>query len=117
MNKAGLNRVVRHIAPRVPAFGLVVHTGRRSGRTYETPVMVFPVPDGFVIALTYGPDSQWVKNVVAADGCELRTGGRTLTMDHPTVYRDENRVGTRPLERRVLTLIGAADFLSLTTAP
>lgn len=114
-NKAGLNRVVRHIAPWAPTLGLVVHSGRRSGRRYETPVMVFPSPDGFVIALTYGSGSEWVKNVVAAGGCELRTGGRTLKMSSPAVYRDEARVGIRPVERRALRLLGVADFLSLTT--
>jgi deazaflavin-dependent oxidoreductase (nitroreductase family) len=115
-NKAGLNRVVKHAAPWAPTLGLVVHTGRRTGRRYETPVMVFPAPGGFVIALTYGPGTEWVKNVVAAGGCELRTGGRTLTMASPRVYHDEARAGIRPLERRALKLIGAADFLSLTTA-
>jgi deazaflavin-dependent oxidoreductase (nitroreductase family) len=115
-NKAGLNRVVKHAAPWAPTLGLVVHAGRRTGHRYETPVMVFPAPGGFVIALTYGPRTEWVKNVVAAGGCELRTGGRTLHMASPRVYHDEARVGIRPLERRALKLIGAADFLSLTTA-
>jgi deazaflavin-dependent oxidoreductase (nitroreductase family) len=114
-NKAGLNRVVKHAAPWAPTLGLIVHTGRRTGHRYETPVMVFPAPGGFVIALTYGPGTEWVKNVVAADGCELRTGGRTLNMTSPRVYHDEARAGIRPLERRALKLIGAADFLSLTT--
>lgn len=114
-NKAGLNHVTRRIAPWAPTFGLVVHTGRRSGRTYETPVMVFPAPDGYVIALTYGPDTDWVKNVLAAGGCQLRTGGRTVTMGSPTIYRDEARAGIRPFQRRILTLLGVADFLSLTT--
>jgi deazaflavin-dependent oxidoreductase (nitroreductase family) len=114
-NKAGLNRVVKHAAPWAPTLGLIVHTGRRTGHRYETPVMVFPAPGGFVIALTYGPGTEWVKNVVAADGCELRTGGRTLNMISPRVYHDEARAGIRPLERRALKLIGAADFLSLTT--
>lgn len=114
-NKAGLNRVVKHVAPWAPTLGLVVHTGRRSGRRYETPVMVFPAQGGFVIALTYGPGTEWVQNVVAAGGCELRTGGRTLHMASPRVYHDEARAGIRPLERRALKLLGAADFLSLTT--
>lgn len=115
-NKAGLNRVVRHVAPWAPALGLIVHTGRKSRRRYETPVMVFKDGGGFVIALVYGPGTEWVKNVVAAGGCELRTGGQTLTMGSPRVYHDEARAGIRPLERRVLKLIGVADFLSLTTA-
>ena len=40
-NKAGLNRVTKHIAPWMPGFGVVVHRGRRSGRPYQTPVNVF----------------------------------------------------------------------------
>ena len=117
-NKAGLNRVARKIAPRLPFLAVVVHRGRRSGRRYETPVMVFRTPTGFIIALTYGPQrTDWVRNVVAAGGCELRTGGRTHQMRSLRVYHDEARSGIRPAERQVLKLLDAADFLSLETAP
>jgi len=116
-NKAGLNRVVRHVAPWAPGLGLVVHRGRRSGREYRTPVNVFPADDGFVIALTYGADNtDWVKNVVAAGGCELRTRGRVFRVDSPRVYHDETRRGIRLAERQMLKLLGVADFLSLRTA-
>jgi len=114
-NKVGLNRVVRHIAPWMPGLGLVVHRGRRSGRAYQTPVNTFPTEDGFVIALTYGADkTEWVKNVLAAGGCELRTRGRVLPVDSPRVYHDDARNGIRAPHRYVLQLIGVADFLSLT---
>ncbi len=79
-NKAGLNRVTRHIAPWMPGLGVVVHRGRRSGRLYQTPVNVFAAEDGYVLALTYGPDTDWVKNVLAAGGCELRTRGRAVQL-------------------------------------
>jgi len=114
-NKVGLNRVVRHIAPRMPGLAVVVHRGRTSGREYRTPVNVFPVEGGYIIALTYGPDTDWVKNIQAAGGCELRTRGRVLQVGEPRVYRDKTRGGIRPLERQVLRLIGVADFLSLKT--
>ena len=116
-NKVGLNRAVRHIAPWMPGLGLVVHRGRRSGRTYQTPVNTFPAEDGFIIALTYGADkTDWVKNVQAAGGCELRTRGRVLRLDSPNVYHDETRRGIRAPHRHVLRLLGAADFLSLKIA-
>src|SRR6202012_2520430 len=103
LNKVGLNRLTRHTAPLTPGMGVVVHRGRRSGRRYETPVMVFRTPTGFIIALTYGPQrTDWVRNVVAAGGCELRTGGRTHQMRSPRVYHDEARSGIRPAERQVL---------------
>jgi deazaflavin-dependent oxidoreductase (nitroreductase family) len=115
-NKAGVNRVARHVAPWLPGLAVVVHRGRRSGRTYQTPVEVFGAGDGFIIALTYGPDSDWVRNVQAAGGCELRTRGRVLRVNSPRVYHDETRRDIRPMERQVLRLIGVADFLSVKTA-
>jgi deazaflavin-dependent oxidoreductase (nitroreductase family) len=116
-NKVGLNRVTRHIAPWVPGFGVVVHRGRRSGRLYQTPVNVFAAEDGCVLALTYGPDTDWVKNVLAVGECELRTRGRVIRLVSPCVFHDEARRDIRPLERQVLRAIGAADFLSLKAAP
>ena len=115
-NKAGLNRVTRHIAPWMPGLGVVIHRGRRSGRRYQTPVNVFPAGDGFVFALTYGPDTDWVRNVLAAGGCELRTRGRTVRLVSPRLYRDEDRRGIRPFERQVLRVLNVADFLSLKPA-
>jgi deazaflavin-dependent oxidoreductase (nitroreductase family) len=115
-NKAGLNRVTRHVAPWMPGFGVVIHRGRRSGRRYETPVNVFPATGGYLLALTYGRDTDWVKNVLAAGGCELRTQGRTVRLDSPRLYHDQTRAGIRPLARQVLRAIDVADFLSLRTA-
>ena len=116
-NKAGLNRLTRHVAPWLPGLGVVVHRGRRSGNFYQTPVNVFPTGNGYVIALTYGLDTDWVRNVIAAGGCELRTRGRVVRLTAPQVFHDETRRHIRPLEREVLRVIGVADFLSLTTAP
>src|ERR1700761_3638979 len=82
-NKVGLNRVTKRVAPWAPGLGVVVHRGRRSGKVYQTPVNVFAVEDGYVLALTYGPDTDWVKNVLAAGGCELRTPGQVVSMNSP----------------------------------
>jgi deazaflavin-dependent oxidoreductase (nitroreductase family) len=116
-NKVGLNRVTKRIAPWLPGFGVVVHRGRRSGRSYQTPVNVFPGEDGYVFALTYGPDTDWVKNVLAAGGCELRTRGRAVRLVSPHLFHDQDRRGIRPVERQLLRIMGVADFLSLKTAP
>jgi deazaflavin-dependent oxidoreductase (nitroreductase family) len=116
LNRAGLNRLTRHTAPLTPGMGVVIHRGRRSGRHYETPVNVFRTPDGYMFALTYGPESDWVRNVLAAGGFELRTRGRTVALTSPRVVHDESRAGIRPLERAVLRVLGVADFLSARTA-
>ena len=94
-----------------------MHQGRRSGRTYRTPVNVFPTADGVRIALTYGSDSDWVKNVLASGGCRLLTRRHELVLTGPRVVHDPERRDTRTVERQVLRLLGVADFLLLTTAP
>jgi deazaflavin-dependent oxidoreductase (nitroreductase family) len=116
MNRAGLNRLTRHTAPLTPGMGVVVHRGRRSGRRYQTPVNVFRTPSGYLFALTYGPQSDWVQNVLAAGGCELRTRRRTVTLVSPRLVHDESRAGIRPLERAALRVFGVADFLAVETA-
>jgi len=116
-NKAGLNRVTGRVAPWMPGLGVIVHRGRRSGKEYQTPVNVFATEDGYVFALTYGPDTDWVKNVLAAGGCLLRARGRVIPLTEPVVVHDETRRDIRPLERQVLRVMGVADFLSLKTAP
>ncbi len=112
-NKAGLNRVARRIAPWMPGLGVVVHRGRRSGLAYRTPVEVFQARDGFIIALTYGADTDWLRNVQAAGGGELRTRGLVFQVSEPRVYHDQDRAGIRPAERRMLRLLGVADFVHL----
>jgi hypothetical protein len=53
LNRIGLNRLTRRIAVWTPGFGVIVHRGRKSGREFRTPVNVFPIEGGFVVALTY----------------------------------------------------------------
>jgi hypothetical protein len=54
--------------PRLPEFAAVHHRGRKSGHRHRTPVNIFAGPDGRVAALTYGPDCDRVRNVIAAGG-------------------------------------------------
>src|ERR1700688_4283460 len=65
-NLAVTNKITGRFAARLPGFGILTHVGRKSGRFHRTPVNVFRAPEGFFIALTYGRNSEWVKNVVGA---------------------------------------------------
>ena len=112
-NKHVTNRLTTPLAPHLPAFGVVTHAGRRSGRTYRTPVNVFPRDGGFVFALTYGRDAQWVQNVIEAGGCELTTRGRTYALTHPEIFHDASRHAAAPVARLMLRLVGASDFMSM----
>jgi deazaflavin-dependent oxidoreductase (nitroreductase family) len=64
-------------------FAVVGHVGRRSGAAYATPVIVRPVKDGFVFALTYGPEVDWYRNILAAGTCTLRWRGATYRLEQP----------------------------------
>lgn len=116
-NKIALNRITKLIAPWAPGWALVIHRGRRSGRTFRTPVWTFRRHGKFVIALTYGANADWVRNVVAAGGCELQTRRRCCRVGVPRVYRDEHAAAMPPLIRFMLrNVIHASEFLSLEVA-
>jgi deazaflavin-dependent oxidoreductase (nitroreductase family) len=114
-NRAGLNRLTTPVMRRLPGFAVVHHVGRRSGRHLRTPVNLFPVDGGYVIALTYGPDTDWLKNVLAAGGCELEVRGRRVRCTSPVVFHDPSAARIRLPERPILRLLKVADFVSLTT--
>jgi hypothetical protein len=78
---------------------------------------VFRRSDGFVIALTYGTQADWVRNVLAAGGCELVTRGRTYRLVDPEIVHDETRQAVSRFVRPILRVVGTADFLRLRAAP
>ena len=118
VNRAALNKVTLRLAPWLPGLGVVVHRGRTTAKAYRTPVNVFPRPgDRYVLALTYGADTDWVKNVIAAGGCELLTRGTHLELTAPRLFHDENRREIRPVERTILGLLHVDDFLELCAVP
>ena len=112
-NRRVTNRLTRPVAKWLPGFGIVVHKGRASARTYETPVNVFRDGAAYVIALTYGSDSDWVKNVVAANGCELVYRGERLRLTAPRIVHDESRAMAAAIARPMLRLLDVADFMRL----
>ena len=66
------------------AYASVIrHVGRTSGRPYETPVGTFATDDGFVIALPYGSDPDWLKNVLASGSATIVAEGHTYRVDRP----------------------------------
>ncbi|EKF25110.1 deazaflavin-dependent oxidoreductase, nitroreductase family protein [Mycolicibacterium hassiacum DSM 44199] len=89
-NRYVTNPIQRLWAGWAPSFGILEHVGRRSGRTYRTPLTVFPTADGVAILLTYGPDRDWLKNLQAAGGGRMTRHGRTFEVRDPRVVsRDE----------------------------
>lgn len=72
----------------MPGFAILIYRGRTTGRTYRIPINVFRRGDSYIFALTYGSDSQWVKNVLAAGGCEMQRMGRHLRLVQPELIVD-----------------------------
>src|SRR2546423_8790598 len=91
INIAFTNRITSLFAGWLPGFGILTHVGRKSGKVYRTPINVFRASNGFLIALTYSSQSEWVKNVVAAGSCEVKTPGRRYQVSAPNVVRDPSR--------------------------
>jgi deazaflavin-dependent oxidoreductase (nitroreductase family) len=112
-NRHVTNRVFGTIAPVAPGFGMLVHTGRKSGRTFRTPVNIFRTDGGYVVALTYGPQSDWVRNVLAAGGCDVTMRGRTVHLTEPEIVHDPQRHLMPAFARPILGALGVDDFLVL----
>ena len=115
-NRVFANRLLGPALPALPGFGAVLHRGRRSGRPYRTPVMVFRSGELYVFALPYGSDSDWVKNVLAAGGCGLRTRGSGVRLVEPRIDENDAQSDIPALVRWALRRLGATEFLALKPA-
>jgi deazaflavin-dependent oxidoreductase (nitroreductase family) len=115
-NHVVTNRVLGPLARYLPGFAIVSHVGRRSGHTYRTPVNIFRRGDGYVIALTYGADNEWVRNVLAAGGADIETRGRRLHVVDPEVVRDPARSLVPKPVRVPLRLANVDEFVLLKRA-
>lgn len=110
-----LNHTLNPIAIRAAraghGFDLVRHLGRKTGRVYETPLILARVDGGFVAELTYGTDVAWYRNVVAAGGCEVLVNGIEYKIDHIEAYpTDAGRHAFGFPGRVILTLLRRREF-------
>lgn len=105
-NRHVTNPIQRLWAGWLPAFGILEHVGRRSGKAYRTPLNVFSTNDGVAILLTYGPNRDWLKNITVAGGGKLRRYGKTVTVTEPRIVSKAEaalqvRRGWRPIFARL----------------
>jgi deazaflavin-dependent oxidoreductase (nitroreductase family) len=111
INIAFTNRITGLFAGWLPGFGILTHVGRTSGKVYRTPINVFRASNGFIMALTYSSQSEWVKNVLAAGGCELRTRGKTYHLSAPNLVHDPTRRRFPIPVRVALRIVGAGEYI------
>jgi deazaflavin-dependent oxidoreductase (nitroreductase family) len=83
-NRKFTNRALSHLSGFGP-FAEIEHVGRRSGRVHRTVILAFRRGDLVTIALTYGPDVDWLRNIETAGGARLHCGSEVLDLG-PVVH-------------------------------
>lgn len=111
------NRVMKPLAlrsagaPGAPA-SVIRHVGRATGRPYETPVGAVAIDDGFVIALPYGSNTDWLKNVLATGSAVIVDEGSTYEVDQPEVVPlAEEALSFSPGDQRAHRVFGVEQCL------
>jgi deazaflavin-dependent oxidoreductase (nitroreductase family) len=112
-----VNPITRRFAGRMPWFGQLTVVGRTSGRSYTIPINVFRHQGRYVFALTYGSDTNWVKNVVAADGATIRNRGRVVRLRHPRLFTDPKGLSVPRLVGLFLRATGVEGYLEMEPVP
>lgn len=77
-------------------LGALHHIGRRSGRTYVTPLSAYRLGDGFVLGVAY-PEVDWCRNVLAAGKCTLTWNGKEYALERPELIPAAEAMKAYPL--------------------
>ena len=72
---------------------ILTHVGRSSGVTYQTPLDAVPTTAGYVLVVRYGPDSDWVRNTLAAGSATLRIAGQDQQLTSPRMVSQREAAG------------------------
>ena len=92
-------------------YPVVTHVGRKSGKTYQTPLDAFPTKTGYVLVVRYGPESDWVQNVLDAGGATLRVEGTEHSLRSPRLVGLDDALGALAAADPPRYFDGAEDFL------
>ena len=94
------------------------HVGRRSGRTYTTPVSARRSGDMVVIALTFGNQSDWSRNVRSAGRSSIRIEGEDYDVIQPQIMSRQDakplvHATFSPMERAGFRMLGIKQVMAL----
>jgi len=107
------NKLMGLLSDHIPPLATLHHVGRTSGKRYRTPIMAFPTPRGFVVALTYGPDVQWLRNLEAGPGRLVQARRVHELIDPVMLSPDEGAALVPAWTRAALRLLRVDDFVEL----
>jgi deazaflavin-dependent oxidoreductase (nitroreductase family) len=71
-------------------YPVVIHIGRTSGKSFQTPLDAFPTDTGYVLVARYGPESDWVRNILASGTAVLRVDGEDHSLVSPRLVSQED---------------------------
>jgi deazaflavin-dependent oxidoreductase (nitroreductase family) len=112
VNLAFGNNILRPFATVLPWFGVLEHVGRTSGTVRQTPLMAFERDGGrWIVALTYGADVQWLKNVKATGGCRILSRRRWHRLTEPRQFADPKRRVVPIPVRLALAALRVSEFV------
>jgi deazaflavin-dependent oxidoreductase (nitroreductase family) len=100
-----------------PFYGILRHTGRTSGKSYSTPVVALPTPDGFLVPLPFGDATQWARNLFAAGGGSLKWAGREQRIGEPQIVDREATDDLPMLVRFLSRRFGLRQFVRVRRIP
>jgi deazaflavin-dependent oxidoreductase (nitroreductase family) len=114
-NRRVLNPLMLRVAGRWGSIVVLEHVGRRTGTVRRTPLMAFRHGDTVTIALTYGPDVEWLRNVRVAGSCRMLLRGRVLRLGAPQPVDAAEALARIPQPQRAALRwpIRCADFVEL----
>ena len=97
-------------------FALLRHVGRSSGKTYEIPIMVWRLEDGFMIVLTYGRNVDWLRNLQAAGQGSLRWHKQEFILQKPEFIDEQSAdKALPPLIKQILRTRGTHEFVKFSS--
>ena len=118
INKRYINPLMLKFAGRrYNPQGIIYHEGRKSGRSYSTPVGIEPVTEGFIIPLSYGADVDWCRNILAAGQCTIQWHGNNYTVIEPALMSATDVITElSQIRQRIFRMIGVQHVLKVRIA-
>lgn len=113
-----LNPVLRPLAKWLPPLAVLHHRGRKSGKSFETPVQAFRTRSGgFIVGLAYDANANWAQNILAAGGGEISYCGRRYALTAPRKRGAEARANLSAPIGLMMRKLGIDDFLECDAVP
>ena len=114
LNKRIFNRLTLKFAGSAYSpISIIRHFGRRSGTTYETPVIVQPLGDKFLFALPYGSRVDWYRNILAVGRGTVIWHGKEYPVASPEPLVGTGLPSFPVMLRLIVQIVGVRHFIQM----